>query len=160
MWSMENARTIWHFRFGRSATELAMTIFRNLLVGTALLFTLSGCEFRKVAINDLISLQQVEFIVVGKTTSSEVVAQLGAPDEMAGAGQELVFRYQYAVTKMLRVDFGKILQIWTPVAPAMILSRGETGLDAFQVVFDTQGVVREHAFTKHTRSTHFNFWPF
>jgi|RhiMethySRZTD1v2_1073278.scaffolds.fasta_scaffold00307_50 hypothetical protein len=137
-----------------------MTMFMNLIAGTALLFALSGCEFRKVAINDLISPQQIEFIEVGKTTSSEVVAQLGAPDEMAGAGVDLVFRYQYAVTKMLRVDFGKILQIWTPVAPAIILSRGETGFDAFQVVFDARGIVREHAFTKHTRSRRFNFWPF
>ena len=105
-------------------------------------------------------MRELRFIEVGKTTSSEVVAQLGAPDEMAGAGVDLVFRYQYAVTKMLRVDFGKILQIWMPVAPAMILSRGETGFDAFQVVFDPRGIVREHAFTKHTRSRRFNFWPF
>jgi len=52
-----------------------MTMFMNLIAGTALLFALSGCEFRKVAINDLISPQQIEFIEVGKTTSSEVVAQ-------------------------------------------------------------------------------------
>jgi hypothetical protein len=138
-----------------------MKTLMTFVLGSLVVFSVfAGCEFRKIVLNDPISPAQVQFIVSGRTTFSDVVEQIGAPDEIKGDGTDLVFRYHYLVSKGLRVNFGSILRIWSPVSPAMILSRGEAGTDVFQVVFDSHGIAQEHAFSKHIRNPRFNFWPF
>lgn len=125
-----------------------------------IMLALSGCEFRRIAINDPIRTDDVAFIVPGHTTRSEVVAKLGAPDEIAGSDEQAVFRYRFRVAKIFRVDFSWILLIWSPVTPDLVLAHGDLGTDVLQVVFNSNWVVQEHAFANQSPAARFNPWPF
>jgi len=125
-----------------------------------IMLALSGCEFRRIAINDPIRTDDVAFIVPGHTTRSEVVAKLGAPDEIAGSDEQAVFRYRYRVAKAFRVDYGWFFLLFSPVAPRMSIARGDLGTDVFQVAFDPNWVVQEHAFANQSPAARFNPWPF
>ncbi|MBI4401922.1 MAG: hypothetical protein HY581_09850, partial [Nitrospirae bacterium] len=113
---------------------------------------LSGCEFRRIVINDPIRPEDVAFIRPGVTTMSDIVTHLGVPDEIEGTEERAVFRYRFRDAKIFRVDFGKLLRFWSPVTPDMILGRGNLGTDVLQVAFDPHWIVQEHAFAKQARS--------
>ena len=114
----------------------------------------SGCEFRRVTINDPIHPDDVAFIDPGKTRLQEVVARLGAPDEIAGSDDQAVCRYRFREVKFFR------LRLWSPYTPEMTLAKSNTGTDVFQVVVDSNWVVQAHAFIYQTPETGFDYWPF
>lgn len=124
------------------------------------LSTLSACDWRRVAINGPINQEDVAFIVRGATTLDDVVTKLGAPDEVSGSEERAVFRYHFLSTKTFQINFSWILRFWTPFAPPMTLSRGESGTNVFQVTFDPHWVVTGTAFSHHADTTRFNPWIF
>lgn len=121
---------------------------------------LASCDFRRISINDPIEPDDVTFIAPGRTTLSEVVAHLGAPDEVTGSDEQIVFRYRFRVARIFRVNFGRLLSFWSPVTPNMSLGRGEVGTDVFQVVFDRNWIAQGHAFAQESDTSRYRFWPF
>lgn len=121
---------------------------------------LGACDFRKVVVNDPLLPQDVEFIVPGSTSMFEVVERLGAPDEISGTSNQLLFRYQFKTTKFFRFDFGVLLRIWTPITPPMSWGNGNAGTDAFWVAFDShwQATTLHFTFSENTKKV--SFWPF
>ena len=69
--------------------------------------------------------QTLETLNPGKSSMQDVVEALGAPDEISAKPDGMVFRYRYANSKTMQVNFGWILRFFLPVAPSMNLGRGE-----------------------------------
>lgn len=160
---MASERTGWNSKFGPSATRaLRQRSVLRLCTALVILATLilSGCEFRRISVNEPIRHEHVAFVVPGKTTLQEVVTKLGAPDEVTGSEGQLVFRYRFGATKAVKVNFGWILRVWSPVAPSMSWTQGIVGTEALQVTFDPDWVVQNLAFSLKPRATGFNPWPF
>jgi len=133
------------------------------LTGLCLLaaaLTLTSCQWRRLTVNDPIRPADVDFIREGHTSLAEVVAKLGAPDEIAAAGDTMVARYRFRDGKYFKVDLGRLLSFWSPVTPELSMARGEVETDIFQVVLDRRGIVQEHAFAFQSPATRFNPWPF
>lgn len=122
--------------------------------------TLTSCQWRRLTVNDPIRPEDVTFIRPGQTSLTEVVAKLGAPDEIKGSGAFMVVRYRFRDGKYFKIDLGRLLSFWSPVTPEMSMARGQIETDVFQVVTDSHGVVREHAFAFQSPATRFNPWPF
>ena len=124
---------------------------------------LSGCglaTFARITINDPIKPQDVEFIVPGTTTLTDVVAKLGTPDELEPLADGAVVSYHFRDVKYSRINLGWPLRFVIPVNPDFILAGGGLGTDLFQVFFDDRWVVQTHAFGQHTNSARFKPWPF
>lgn len=125
---------------------------------------LAGCGFITMAhitVNDPIGQEDVAFIIPGRTTFSEVVERLGAPDELVGAEEGAVVFYHFRDAKYSRVNFGWPLRFWTPVQPDFIFSGAGFGTDVFQIAFDHDWIVQYHSFAKHVPpASRYNPWPF
>lgn len=169
MWSSARERTGLRFNSGRSAVDesrprRAACHATGLAAGLLLvLLTVTGCgvaSFVRVTINDTIKPEDVAFIVPGTTTFPEVVAKLGAPDELIGLDQGAAAAYHFRDAKYSRLNFGWPLRFWLPVQPDMILAGGGIGTDVFQVVFDDRWVARAYAFARHSGASRFSPWPF
>ena len=159
---MGNEHLDYSFRFGRLVSSVAFPkkSFAAIGVGLVLLLFLLGCDFRKIVVNDPIHPEDVAFIKSGKTTMQQVTARLGAPDEITGTPDRLWFRYHFKTTKILRVDFGVLFRIWSPVSPPMSIGRSDAGTDVFLVAFDSQWVTRDLRFPPPKETGKVNFWPF
>jgi len=125
---------------------------------------LSGCalQWRRVTINETIKPEDVTFIRAGVTTLSEVVAKLGAPDEISDSPGGAVARYRFRDVRYFRVNFGYAVKFLTPpgIPDDMVLAGGGTGTNEFHVVFDANWVVRYDAFAHHLGASQYRFWPF
>ncbi len=138
-----------------------MTMKRLTIAGICLALFCSGCSIRRVVYNETITTQQVDFVKTGRTTMSEVVAQLGAPDEMAEADSGVVALYNWSDTKSAAMDFGAIFRFFTPWSPSMTLNR--TGIEPaqFLVVYDPTWTVRAYGFSRWPKEEPVVwFWPF
>ena len=138
-----------------------MTMERLIIAGICLALFCSGCSIRRVVYNETITTQQVDFVKTGRTTMSEVVAQLGAPDEMAEADSGVVALYNWSDTKSAAMDFGAIFRFFTPWSPSMTLNR--TGIEPaqFLVVYDPTWTVRAYGFSRWPKEEPVVwFWPF
>ncbi|WP_455242888.1 hypothetical protein [Petrachloros mirabilis] len=134
---------------------------RLTIAGICLALFCSGCSIRRVVYNETITTQQVDFVKTGRTTMSEVVAQLGAPDEMAEADSGVVALYNWSDTKSAAMDFGAIFRFFTPWSPSMTLNR--TGIEPaqFLVVYDPTWTVRAYGFSRWPKEEPVVwFWPF
>jgi len=120
----------------------------------------TGCSFIRLTINDTIVAEDVAFIVPGHTTLRDIVERLGTPDEMREASDGALILYHFHDANYSRVNFGHILQFWTPVQPDLVLSNIGLGTEVFEVVFDEHWVARQHAFTRHPLATSYVPWPF
>lgn len=127
---------------------------------TVVLLSLAACQWRRLTINDLIRPDDVAFIERGKTSLTDVVARLGAPDEIAAAGHLLTARYRFRDGKYFKIDAGRLLAFWSPITPEMSMARGQVETDVFQVVMDQRGIVQEYAFTFQSPEARFTPWPF
>lgn len=125
---------------------------------------LTGCPiivWQRVTINKPIKPETVAFIIPGKTTWAEILEKLGAPDEISESQLGPVARYRFLDEKYFRVNFGWGLRFILPlISPDMSLGGGGIGTDEFQVVLDSNWIVRWHAFSNESRASRFNFWPF
>lgn len=126
----------------------------------AVVLTLTSCQWRRLTVNDPIRPEDVTFIRPGQTTLTEVVAKLGAPDEIKATGDFMVARYRFRDGKYFKIDLGRLLSFWSPVTPEMSMARSQVETDVFQVVMDSRGIVREHAFAFQSPATRFSPWPF
>ncbi len=129
-----------------------LTLVGILIIGVQL----AGCSFSRVVVNDPIAPADIAFIVRDHTTRAEVLSRLGAPQEITATDDRDIFRYRYSVQKTFRISFGQLTRGFVPVT----ISRGRTGLDVFEVQFDAQGIVRDHAFKLRAGAPRFNPWPF
>lgn len=131
-----------------------------------LLLGLSACmrgplSWQRLTINAPLSHDDVAFIVDGQTRFTDVVDQLGAPDELQPVGGALVARYHFSDGKYFKGDYGWGLRFVLPFfSPDLILGGGGFGTDILQVTCDPQWIVQEHAFAWHANSSEFRFWPF
>ncbi len=159
---MANGRTAWSSRSGRSGIERRVRR-GGALTGVCLLVAalmLTSCQWRRLTVNDPIKPEDVTFIQPGRTSLADVVAKLGAPDEIAATGDAMVVRYRFRDGKYFKIDLGRLLSFWSPVTPEMSMARGQVETDIFQVVTDRRGIVREQAFAFQSPATRFNPWPF
>lgn len=138
-------------RQGKAVTALCLL---------AVILTLVSCQWRRLTVNDPIRPEDVAFIQPGQTTLTEVVAKLGAPDEIRARDDVLVARYRFRDGKYFKIDLGRLLSFWSPVTPEMSMARGQVETDVFQVVMDSRGIIQEHAFAFQSPATRFNPWPF
>lgn len=135
-------------------------LLRGVLVVTCAA-SITGCSVRRVVVNDVIAPPQVAFIQVGATSMPQVVAELGAPDEIVESEFGLATIYQWSDTKASGVDFGFIARAFSPYSPSMTLARTGIDMEQFHVHYDSNNVVRTYGFTRHepTRPLLW-FWPF
>ena len=124
------------------------------------LLTLTACQWRRLTVNDLIRPDDVAFIERGKTSLADVVARLGAPDEISATGTLLTARYRFRDGKYFKIDAGRLLVFWSPLTPEMSMARGQVETDVFQVVMDGRGIVQEYAFAFQSPMARFSPWPF
>ncbi|MGE3150997.1 MAG: hypothetical protein AB7G48_00050 [Nitrospiraceae bacterium] len=136
------------------------------LLGTLFLTSQIGClrgpvGWQRVSLNQRIAAEDVRFIIDGQTSLADVVAQLGSPDELLGAGEHVLARYHFTDGKYFRANFGWGLRFLIPYySPDLVLGGGGIGTDIFQVACDAQWIVREHAFATHANSSEFRLFPF
>jgi hypothetical protein len=168
MWSSVSAPTDSSFSSGRSATDghgprdraKVCLLFGLLVSGLGL----AGCPlaWQRVSVNEVIKPEDVTFFVPGQTTLHDVVARVGAPDELSDSDSGPVAHYHFRDFKRFRVNFGYLLKFFTPpgVPDDLILHRGGAGTEELLVFFDRSWVVRQHAFAHHANASRFRAWPF
>lgn len=153
---------MWSSSSGRLETNRLITqwLSRGVLVVICAAI-MAGCSVRRVVVNDVIAPATVTFIQSGMTTLPQVVAQLGAPDEILESEFGLATIYQWSDTKASGVDFGFIARFFSPYSPSMTLARTGIDMEQFHVHYDTQGIVRTFGFTRHEPIRPLLwFWPF
>ena len=153
---------MWNSSSGRLESNLVIIQWLSqgvLVVICAAIMT--GCSVRRVVINDVIPPANVTFIQSGVTSLPQVVAQLGAPDEILESEFGLATIYQWSDTKASGVDFGFIARFFSPYSPSMTLARTGIDMEQFHVHYDLQGIVRTFGFTRHEPVRPLLwFWPF
>lgn len=138
----------------------ARNFLRMLLLSIVTAASLAGCNVARLTINTPLTPEHVAFITEGRTTLTDVVARLGAPDSMADADIGTVVTYRFLNAKYSRVNFGWLAKPWSPVDPDLVLSRSGFGADAFEVICDTNWVVIHRAFVRHRPEPLFTPYPF
>lgn len=137
-------------------TLYSMVVFAGL-------FTCIGCGFltySRVSVNNPIKPEDVKFIVPGKTGLADVVARLGAPDEFKGIPDGAMAVFHYRDSRYSRANFGMAGSYFLPVSPDLVVSDNGLGADWFQVVVDSNWVVRKYAFSRHADHSRIVPWPF
>lgn len=144
-------------------------MLRNLCICLVLVLaftSLNGCSrgpvtWQRVTLNQTISSEDVSFIVPGKTDISTVVERLGAPNTILSSENEIVTRYYFTDGKYFKANYGWGLRFIVPFfTPDLDLGGGGIGTDVFQITYDEDWVVRDHAFASHSHSSEFLVWPF
>jgi hypothetical protein len=131
-----------------------------LLVSIILCLSSVGCNVARITLNSTITPEDVAFVVPGKTTLADVIAKFGAPDSIADSYMGVVATYRFLDLKYSRVNLGWLAKPWTPVDPDLILSRTGLGVDAFQVVCNSEWVVLHQSFERHMPRPPFIPYPF
>jgi hypothetical protein len=109
--------------------------------------SVAACDpisWTRVTINHPLKAEDVAFIVPGRTTLKDVVARLGAPDELIGTHDGMAANYRYQDSKYFRVNFGWPLGFIDPLSYAphdLVLANTRLSADTFEVAFDGRGVV-------------------
>lgn len=119
-----------------------------------------GCNVIRIELNTPLTPEDVAFIVPGKTTLTDVIEKLGAPDSITDSDTGIVATYRFADLKYSRVNFGYLAKPWIPVDPDFIFSRTGLGVDAFEVLCDTKWVVLHQGFQRHLPRPPFHPYPF
>jgi hypothetical protein len=130
-----------------------------VLLGLCLLL-FTGCSIRRVVYNDIITADQITFIRPGQTVMTEVVQQLGAPDEMNEAESGVIALYNWSDAKSAAVDFGALFRFFLPYSPSMTLNKTGIAPEQLMVVFDPQWTVRAYGFSRWPKEELIWFWPF
>lgn len=108
-------------------------------------FLLAGCAFSRGELGTAIKADDVAQIKKGQTTEAQVVALLGAPDEIRELGRREFFHYYRYVLKH---------------ATVIVFSRANIASDEVYVLFDEHGVVDQVITGNRTDRLKFQFWPF
>jgi hypothetical protein len=144
-----------------------MITLGQLLTVAALSVAVSGCgilSWTRVTINEPLSDTDAAFIVPGQTPVAEVVAHLGAPEDMVLSEDGAVVRYYYRDIKYFRANYGWPLQFISAAVSLiphdLIAEGGGLGTDVLQVAFDLEWKVKHYAFGRHAKATRYRPWPF
>lgn len=132
----------------------------SLLVAVMVSLPFMGCNVARVTLNTTLTPESVAFIVPGKTTFTDVVTRLGAPDTITDADSGVVATYRFLDIKYSRVNFGWLAKPWTPVDPDLIFSRTGLGVDEFQVFCNLDWVVVQQGFQRSLTRPPFHPYPF
>ena len=132
----------------------------RLLLSAVMCVTCLGCNVVRITLNTPLTQDDVAFIVPGQTTLGDVITKLGAPDSIADSYTGVVATYRFLDMKYSRINFGWLLKPWSPVDPDLIISRTGLGVDALEVMCDSQWVVTHQSFLRHLSGPHFNPYPF
>jgi hypothetical protein len=130
------------------------------ILSVLLVFSLFGCDFRRVVVNDPLFADSLEGLVPGRSTIQDVAKRLGAPDEIEEGAGGMIFRYRFGDSKTMRVNFGWILRVFLPFAPSLNLGRGE-GMTYILHVAMRPDLTFDHSVIQPPPDPpHFWFWPF
>lgn len=153
---------IWHSRSGRLGIKpTPMGKIRPLHIGMILIVLWgTGCDFRRVVVNDPISPETLQEFNSGQDSLSDVVQVLGAPDAIDAKTTGMVLRYRYGDSKVMRVNFGWIFRLFLPVAPSMNLGRGEGGTQVLHIAMNGDGTFDHYVVQDPPSPPEFWFWPF
>jgi outer membrane protein assembly factor BamE (lipoprotein component of BamABCDE complex) len=110
---------------------------------------LQGCAFSRGTIGDDVKTEMVATIQKGKTTKTEVVNLLGAPDRLLQLNGRDVFHYYRYDAKA-----GSLLLI------LLNFTRLSVKSDDVFVIVNRDGIVEDVISSKRTESLGFRFWPF
>jgi len=194
MWSSASCLTDSNSRSGPSAISDLLATRRHgrswLIVGLLVVsLIVVGCPltWQRVSINETIAPEDVAFIIPGKTTLAEIVARLGAPDEITSPDGRITYtpfglrmitrtpqvitasypgavaRYRFLDFKRFRANFTwglKFIQPVPGIPDDFVFESGGIGTDEFLVVLDSNWIVRQHAFAKHADASRYRPWPF
>jgi outer membrane protein assembly factor BamE (lipoprotein component of BamABCDE complex) len=111
----------------------------------AILPGLAGCAFSRGELGTALKAEDIAQIKKGQTTEAQVVALLGAPDDIREIGKRELFHYYRYVLKH---------------ATVVVFSRANIASDQVYVLFDEHGVVDEVITGDRTDQLKFQFWPF
>ena len=131
-----------------------------LLVAAVWWMVLSGCDFRRVVVNDPLVPELVQGLEPGKSSVHEVVQQLGSPDDIAEGATGLVLRYRYGDSKTMRVNFGWIFRIFFPFTPSLNLGRSDGVTHVLHVALNPDLTFDHSVVQPPPESSRFWFWPF
>ena len=106
---------------------------------------LSGCAFSRGELGTGIKPEEIAQIKKGETSEAQVVALLGAPDEIRQLGKRELFHYYRYVLKH---------------ATVLVFSRANIASDELYVIFDERGVAEQVIAGNRTDGLKFQFWPF
>ncbi len=132
----------------------------SILFLAFLCLSFQGCNVVRITLNTTLTSEDVAFIVPGKTTFTDVVAKLGAPDSITDSDTGFVATYRFVDLKYSRVNFGWLAKPWTPIDPDLIFSRTGLGVDAFEVLCDEKWIVLHQGFQRHLSRPPFYPYPF
>lgn len=135
---------------------LQYTVILSVLMSVML----SGCNVVRITFNTPLTPDDVAFIVPGKTTLLEVVDKLGSPDSINNSSAGMISMHRFLDMRYARINFGWLAKPWSPVDPDLVFSRTGFGTDAFQVFYDSNGVVVQHSFLRHVTERPFHPYPF
>ena len=121
---------------------------------------LSACNVVRITLNTPLTPDDVAFIIPGQTTLPEVMDRLGSPDSLNNSHSGMVTIYRFLDMRYARVNFGWLARPWSPVDADLIFSRTGFGTDAFEVFYDSNGVVIQHSFLRHVTDRPFHPYPF
>ena len=125
---------------------------------------LQGCplNWQRVSINEVITPDDVSFVLPGKTTLRQVVRRIGSPDIIQSTGKGLLIRYQFRDAKYFRVNVTRPLPFLIPALSAvpsdlyeLRVSGGGIGTDELQVGFDENLTVLHYSFAHHSKASHY-----
>jgi hypothetical protein len=136
------------------------TPLHSLVLLVSLSILCSGCNVVRITLNNALTADDVAFIVPGQTTFSEVIDRLGSPDSLNNSNTGIVSIYRFLDMRYARINFGYLARPWSPVDPDLVFSRTGFGTDAFQVFYDSNGVVVQHGFLRHVTELPFHPYPF
>jgi len=104
-----------------------------------------GCAFSRGDLGAPVDPARVSDIKEGRTTETQVIALLGAPDRIQEINKRQVFHYyRYAM------KHGTVL----------VFSRVNIASDDLYVFFDQNGVAQQVVYGNRTKNLKFQFWPF
>src|SRR5690349_8740711 len=138
------------------SSHLRLILVFFVLIGALL----PGCNVVRVTLNTPLTPADVAFIVPGQTTLLEVVDKLGAPDSINNSNTGIVSMHRFLDMKYSRINFGWLAKPWSPVDPDLVFSRTGFGTDAFEIFYDSNGVVIQHSFLRHVTERTFHPYPF
>jgi hypothetical protein len=118
------------------------------LVVTAALLA-SGCAFSRGSLGDQFEDEKIAAIQKGRTTKSEILTALGAPDRIIPLNGRDLYQYYHYDLKA-----GSLLLI------LINFSRVSLKSDDLYVILGKNGVVEDVVYGKRTGTMKFRFWPF
>lgn len=126
-------------------------MLRNSLMGILVLALLAiqGCVVTRGTLGEPLREEAIAQITKGASTTSEVVALLGAPERIVRGNEREIFHYYYYDGK----------------SPALLLlivnmMRMEVKSDNLYVFFGRNGLVEDVIYSKRTPRVEFKLWPF